>query len=419
MHSLNEDASKREMDRTAGALSHLRWVLDHVRSTMEMEVAFVARFRGERRDIDYVSISPNAAGLELDAGTSDPLDQSACWRIASGQLPLVMQDARKERGSKDLDAIHALPVGGHVSVPIQDAANEPIGMLCCFSRDCRPDLSNEHARFLGHFASLLAIDLRILDESRNFFEFRKAEIRDVITQGRFFPVFQPIFDLTTAEIRYTEGLTRLAPDVATDIIGILARARVFDIGSELELAFAERIMQTATLSDPRVPVGVNLSERALVSDEFLRFLARHDHRGTVIELTEHEPIFNEARLMERVSQARRHGAKLALDDTGGGFSSLHNILALRPDILKIDKSIAENIESDRLVSHLVRHLQEYCSEVGAELVVEGVETPGQLATLHKLGVKLAQGFLLGRPDAILDRKASEVTGAEVLQRAVS
>jgi EAL domain-containing protein (putative c-di-GMP-specific phosphodiesterase class I) len=357
--------------------------------------------------------------FSLDVGTSDPLEQSVCWRIADGRLPMVMHNSRKTDGALDIEGVHVLKVGGHLGVPIHNSAMEVIGTLCCFSQSERLDLSTKHVQLMTHFASLVSIDLSILDESQRHYDKRARDLRTVIETGQFSPVFQPVFDLKNASIHYLEGLTRMAPALNANVNTVVDRARSHGMGYEMELAFAERIMQVAALNANGTRIGVNLSEKALMSDEFLRFLARHDHRGTVLELTEHEPVHNEARLLERIAQARRHGAKLALDDTGGGFSSLHNILALRPDILKIDKSIADDIETDRLVSHLIRHLQGYCCEVGAELVVEGVERPGQLATLHKIGVRYAQGFLLGRPSAELDREASEVTGAQVLRKAVS
>ncbi|MGH1367478.1 MAG: sensor domain-containing phosphodiesterase [Maritimibacter sp.] len=419
MHSLLEDASSIETNQTAGAVSHLRWVLDHIRSTLDMDVVFISRFRGGKREIDHVSMSPSVAEFRIEPGMTSPLEQSLCWRIAKGKLPTVMHNTRRTDGAKDIAAVHVLGVGGHLGVPIQDANRETVGMLCCFSQQERPELTEKHAQFMGHFSALVSIDLNILDESRRHFDKRTAELRAVIETGQFSPVFQPVFDLQNASIHYLEGLTRMSPNLGANVTTVLDLARAHDMGFEMELAFAERIMQAAAQEAGEMRVGVNLSEKALMSDEFLRFLARHDHRGTVLELTEHEPVLNESRLLERVAQARRHGAKLALDDTGGGFSSLHNILALRPDILKIDKSIAEDIETDRLVSHLIRHLHGYCSEVGAELVVEGVERPGQLATLHKIGVRFAQGYLLGRPTAQLDRETSEVTGAQVLRRAVS
>jgi len=82
---------------------------------------------------------------------------------------------------------------------------------------------------------------------------------------------------------------------------------------------------------------------------------------------------------------------------GAGFASLRHVLELKPDYVKLDMSLTQSIDHDPRKRALARGLIGIVTELGIEIVAEGIETPAQLATLRELGVGLGQGFLLGTP----------------------
>jgi EAL domain-containing protein (putative c-di-GMP-specific phosphodiesterase class I) len=122
-----------------------------------------------------------------------------------------------------------------------------------------------------------------------------------------------------------------------------------------------------------------------------------DLSRVVLEITEHTTVEDYAKLHEVLRPLRERGMRLSIDDAGAGYSSFRHILRLRPDFIKLDISLTRDIDSDRGRRALAAALIGFARETGAELIAEGVETESELATLRKLGVHKAQGYLLGRP----------------------
>lgn len=121
----------------------------------------------------------------------------------------------------------------------------------------------------------------------------------------------------------------------------------------------------------------------------------------VLELTEHAAVQCYASLRDALGPARERGLRIAIDDAGAGFASLHHIVELRPDIIKIDRSLIDGVSADRSRRSVVKALVALADDLGAGSVAEGVERRADLDTARELGVQAAQGYLLARPD--LDR----------------
>jgi predicted signal transduction protein with EAL and GGDEF domain len=89
---------------------------------------------------------------------------------------------------------------------------------------------------------------------------------------------------------------------------------------------------------------------------------------------------------------------LAIDDAGAGYASLRHVVTLSPDIIKIDRTLIADLNSDRARRALVMAVVVYAMEIGTTMVIgEGVETTEELEALRSLGVDAAQGYLRGRP----------------------
>jgi EAL domain-containing protein (putative c-di-GMP-specific phosphodiesterase class I) len=145
---------------------------------------------------------------------------------------------------------------------------------------------------------------------------------------------------------------------------------------------------------------VNVGPEAIVSPQFAALLARNDVRRVVMELTEHSRVADYPCLMHTVRSLRSTGARLAIDDTGAGFSSLSHILKLAPDFIKLDRELVAGIDVDPVRRVLASSLVSFAAGTGAQIVAEGVETRAEIETLQVLGVHLSQGFHLARPTGI-------------------
>jgi EAL domain-containing protein (putative c-di-GMP-specific phosphodiesterase class I) len=141
---------------------------------------------------------------------------------------------------------------------------------------------------------------------------------------------------------------------------------------------------------------VNVSARTITSERFLGGLpARLE--GVVVELCENTDDVELGRVAEAAARLRSRGARIALDDVGAGAQEFARLSALRPDIVKIDRSLVSGCAHDRGKAALLRALVSYADEMGLSVCGEGVEDTGDLHQLTALGVTHAQGYLLGRP----------------------
>lgn len=197
-----------------------------------------------------------------------------------------------------------------------------------------------------------------------------------------------------------EALSRFPADDGGEALGPdvwFEAAHRLGIGDELEA----RALEVALAHRADLPrncfLTINLDPNALDSQPVRRALADHGHLGgIVVEMTEHRRWDMEA-LAPAIRGLRTAGALLAVDDAGAGYSGLQQILALRPSILKLDRTLVSGLDRDEAKVALVEMLGRFAERIDAWILAEGIETRGELRRLVGLGVPLAQGFLLARP----------------------
>jgi len=117
----------------------------------------------------------------------------------------------------------------------------------------------------------------------------------------------------------------------------------------------------------------------------------------IFEVSESEAIHNLALLLEAKAKMSHRKFSIAIDDFGMGFAGLERILDIHPEVVKLDRSLIENIHQDPPKQAYVAGLVETTKITHALLLAEGVETLEELKMLQSLGVGLVQGFLLHRP----------------------
>jgi hypothetical protein len=102
-------------------------------------------------------------------------------------------------------------------------------------------------------------------------------------------------------------------------------------------------------------------------------------------------------LREQTAALRGRGALIAIDDAGSGYAGLQQLAEVRPQLVKLDRALVAGADTDPVKTALAEMVGAFTSRIDAWLLAEGIETTGELATFARLGVPLAQGWLLGRP----------------------
>ncbi|WP_194434158.1 EAL domain-containing protein [Paenibacillus segetis] len=122
-----------------------------------------------------------------------------------------------------------------------------------------------------------------------------------------------------------------------------------------------------------------------------------DARDFVFEVVETERITHMAHLKEIFEVCRRKGISLALDDVGSGYSTLEEMDALRPDYIKIDRSLVGGCSQDQAKQEQIKLIIQRASAFGGKALAEGVEQMEDFQFCVDSGVVLAQGYLFGKP----------------------
>jgi PAS domain S-box-containing protein len=226
----------------------------------------------------------------------------------------------------------------------------------------------------------------------------RAEFEQLIAARAFRPVFQPIVDIRRRRIVGHEALTRFADGVPPDLH--FARASAAGLGLELEHATLEAALAAAAagLSGSRW-LHINVSPEFVLEGTRLRLLLREAPARVVLEITEHVAV-GDYRAFRAAIAALERPVQLAVDDAGAGFASLRHILELDPMFVKLDRSLVQGIDGDPPKQALVAGMRHFARTTHRRLIAEGVETDAEAAMLAALDVRLAQGYLFGRPEAL-------------------
>jgi len=117
----------------------------------------------------------------------------------------------------------------------------------------------------------------------------------------------------------------------------------------------------------------------------------------VLEITERAALDGIHELSSRVTRLRSLGYRIAIDDLGAGYAGLTSFAQLEPEVVKVDMSLVRGIDNSPVKQKLVRSIIALCTELGIQLVAEGIETPAERDALIALGGDLCQGYLFARP----------------------
>jgi EAL domain-containing protein (putative c-di-GMP-specific phosphodiesterase class I) len=209
-------------------------------------------------------------------------------------------------------------------------------------------------------------------------------------------VFQPIVDLHDGSAFAYEALARCTKPPFTSPIALFEHAI-----EEGMCGRVGRLIREATFARcPDRPLFINihpseLAERWLVRPDDP--ICYHSH-GLFLEVTEAAAFEYFDVCMSVLKEiCARTGGHLVLDDFGAGYSNLNRVAELKPEYVKLDRSLVANIDVDKRKRTLVFYVAGMLSELGATVIAEGIETEDELGAVRDLGIRYGQGYLLARP----------------------
>lgn len=377
------------------ACGRIRRALQAVRGHLGLQVAYVSRISGNHsifREVD-------APGLEhlIKAGDRRSLDDVYCRHILEGRLPELIPDTSLEPLAASMPITKAASIGSHISVPIRLSNGETYGMFCCIGFAPDPSLNERDLQTLKAFAALAAFEINREQESARVIDDKRSKVRRAVELNELAIVFQPIWDVSSMTPVGFECLSRFAGLPRRPPDEWFADAAAVGMGPELEVEAIRRSLEALRQFPDTIYLGVNASPATIMSADFAEvFVGKPLHR-LIVELTEHATVCDYEELLAALRPLREAGLRLAIDDAGAGYSSLRHILNMRPEFIKLDIGLTQNIDLDPARKALARALVVFAQDTGSRIIAEGVERQSELDALRSIGVKKVQGYLLGRP----------------------
>ena len=246
---------------------------------------------------------------------------------------------------------------------------------------------------------------------------RGEELRRALAERRIVPALQPVVELGSGRVFGYEVLARIRRDGGLLEAGsFIPEAEAYGLMEELEAQMLEHVVALWTrgrFEGKRIFVNVALN---LLSEEsyrelILRALRQHPDlaRQLVLELTERHSLPQDEAVLGFMEALKAMGAQVALDDFGSGYSSIGYFRRIPVDYVKIDGSLVKGVVRSELDERVVAAVRRVAVELGAEAVAEWVEDAPTVEALQQLGVRLGQGYYLGRP-VVADQLPAQAAG---------
>lgn len=233
-------------------------------------------------------------------------------------------------------------------------------------------------------------------------------MRAGLRAGHFRLQYQPQFSLATGELIGAEALLRWRDPQrgAVSPVEFIPHAEasgfIIELGAwVLETAVAQ--LAQWRREGVELPVAVNVSvlqlQQPAFHGEVMRVLERHQVSARTLELevTESRRLEEDPTVRENLETLAAHGVRWAVDDFGAGYCGLSVLRRVPLQRLKLDRSFVQHLPGSHTDAALLQAVLRMAHVLGAEVLVEGVETMAQHEAVSAAGCQGAQGYLYSTP----------------------
>jgi EAL domain-containing protein (putative c-di-GMP-specific phosphodiesterase class I)/FixJ family two-component response regulator len=232
---------------------------------------------------------------------------------------------------------------------------------------------------------------------------RYEKLLRLLEPGGSATAYQPVVCLRTGEVAGYEALADFSSQRDSNTEDVFREAHQVGLGVELELhtarlavsGFREELGRSAATY-----LAVNASPGLLYRPALLEVLAELPPNRVVVEITEQRQFESYDQLRETVCLVHERGMRVAVDDMGSGFAGLQRLVDVRPEVVKLDRGLTSEIDTDPSRRALVMAMRQFADDMAITVIAEGIEREEQLLVLRDLGIDCGQGYLLGRPAAL-------------------
>lgn len=234
-------------------------------------------------------------------------------------------------------------------------------------------------------------------------------LKSALKNEYFHLVFQPQYVLNGKKLRGFETLLRLETPMGlsyspAEFIPVAEKSDlILKIDDYVIIHAMKEFKDIITTQNKDLIISVNVSAKNIANPEFpdkiLSYIKETDFppQNLEIEITEYCLVQSIDQAVANIKKLRQNEIKIALDDFGTGYTSLSYLAKLPVNLLKIDKSLIDDIETDSKILEFVNTVISLGHLMNCEVISEGVETENQLSLLKEKNCDLIQGYVWGKP----------------------
>ncbi len=240
----------------------------------------------------------------------------------------------------------------------------------------------------------------------------EVELEDCVKNGLknnwFYMVYQPQFNIAQKKLRGFESLLRFkdANGKFVSPADFIPIAEKHGMIFSLDYYVLNKVTSDFTSvvhQNPGLCISVNISAQHVCDSNFVdeveKILKANNFPAKCLELeiTEYSYINSLDSAIITLNRLKAMGIQLALDDFGTGYASLSILPKLPLDLIKIDKSLIDNIHTDDVAKNFVEQIVNIGHSLGCSVIAEGIEVEEQAQVLRQQDCDYIQGYLWGKP----------------------
>jgi len=253
---------------------------------------------------------------------------------------------------------------------------------------------------------------------QDYLDNNRKEFHQILLNKQFSIHYQPIVSLSQGNILAFEALTRGPMNSYFQYPDQLFKfAETEGLLYQLEKVTREQAIQNGCgFIEPHQKLFININSKVIYDPFFtpgytIELLEKYrlSPKNIVFEITERSAIQDFSAFRKVLEHYRNQDFQIAIDDAGAGYSSLQAISELKPDYIKIDRSLIQNIDQNKVKENLLETFVNISRKMNSKVIAEGIETMEELSKVTRLGVHFGQGYFLARPNYppnLISQKAS-------------
>ncbi|UWG98603.1 EAL domain-containing protein [Dehalobacter sp. DCM] len=244
----------------------------------------------------------------------------------------------------------------------------------------------------------------------------------VLEKKEISTLFQPIVSLKDGHILGFEALSRGPKNSMLESPAVLFDvARLYGKLWELEFLCRIKALENAANINQEYLIFINVDPNIINDENFTRGFTKEflkgfniDPENVVFELTEKNTVPDIHGFKKLIDNYKDQGYKIAIDDTGAGYSGLKLITDINPNYIKLDMALIRDLDKDGVKYALIKTLYEFCQVTNIKVIAEGIETENELNALIDIGVDYGQGYFIQKPiNALADIRPDVVKSITV------